>query len=475
MRFKDLPIRQKLVSIIMLTSGAVLILTVAGFFAYEFFTFRHTIMQHLTTLGKIVAYNSTAALAFDDPDEAVEILSALKAEKHIVAAGLYDINGKLFSHYPAHMLATDFPSLPSKEGFFFDESFLQGFQPVVQGNKRLGTLYIKSDLGALEDRLKLYFIIVVLIMAFSSLLAFLLSKIMEKRISDPILDLADTARSVYEHGDYSVRAMKQGKDEIGSFTDAFNKMLMRIEEQSNTLSDFNNQLQLKVAELQKTNADLDNFIYTASHDLKAPISNIEGLVISLNEELSTTKNQQTELILQIIEVSIQKFKNTILDLTEIAKIQKEIDSEIEEVDIQLLLDEIISSIQNIITKVDVEIQINLSCKIIRYSKKNLRSILYNLISNAIKYHSPHRKPEVRINTWTSDGYCIISVKDNGLGLAPYQKEKVFAMFKRFHDHVEGTGIGLYIVKRIVENSGGKIEVETEKEVGSEFKVYLKMQ
>jgi signal transduction histidine kinase len=99
--------------------------------------------------------------------------------------------------------------------------------------------------------------------------------------------------------------------------------------------------------------------------------------------------------------------------------------------------------------------------------------MYNLISNAIKYKSPDRKPVVSIRTEKVNGFCLISVKDNGLGLSPEQKEKIFQMFKRFHDHGEGTGIGLYIVKRIVDNAGGKIEVESEKDKGSEFKVYLK--
>src|SRR6059036_1951305 len=100
MLLRDRPIRRKLMTIILLTSGTVLLLTCAAFFAYEFLTFRRATVRQLSTLGEIIAANSTAALAFDNQDDAKEVLAALKAERHIVAASLYDKNGTLFSKYP---------------------------------------------------------------------------------------------------------------------------------------------------------------------------------------------------------------------------------------------------------------------------------------------------------------------------------------------------------------------------------------
>lgn len=113
------------------------------------------------------------------------------------------------------------------------------------------------------------------------------------------------------------------------------------------------------------------------------------------------------------------------------------------------------------------------CPNIKFSAKNLRSILYNLLSNSIKYASPERPPEVLIKTAKLDGYQVLIVKDNGLGIQNKNREKIFSMFKRCHDHVEGTGIGLYMVKRIVDNAGGKIEIESDMEKGSAFKIFLK--
>src|SRR5438105_3193674 len=112
MLLKDRPIRRKLMAMILLTSGVVLLQTCAAFFAYEFLTFRQATVRQLSTLEEIIAANSTAPLAFDNQDDAKEILAALQAEQHIVAASLYDKHGKLFSKYPADLPTTAFPATP---------------------------------------------------------------------------------------------------------------------------------------------------------------------------------------------------------------------------------------------------------------------------------------------------------------------------------------------------------------------------
>ncbi|MFD3003322.1 ATP-binding protein [Pontibacter toksunensis] len=103
----------------------------------------------------------------------------------------------------------------------------------------------------------------------------------------------------------------------------------------------------------------------------------------------------------------------------------------------------------------------------------MRSIVYNLLSNALKYKSPERKPHIKVTARTAPGYVLLSVEDNGLGMNMADEGKIFSMFKRLHDQVEGSGIGLYIVRRIVENAGGFIEVESEVGIGSTFSVSFK--
>lgn len=232
MLFKNIPIQKKLVRIISLISGIVLVITSVTFFIYEFYSFRKTSIEKLSTIGAIISTNSTAALAFDNANDAKEILAALKAETHIVAAALYDKDGNLFSQYSSGSGSPVFPARPGSEGYRFEDAHLQGFHPVVQDTRQLGTLYLKSDLGAMYERMQLYSIIVVLVIALSFLLVYILSRILQKSVSVPILALAETAKVVSNKSDYSLRAVKQGEDELGSLTDAFNHMLAQIEEQT---------------------------------------------------------------------------------------------------------------------------------------------------------------------------------------------------------------------------------------------------
>jgi hypothetical protein len=156
MIFKNVPIQRQLITVILVITGAALLLTCSAFFAYEFFAFRQTTVRELNTLGEIIASNSTAAVAFDSRADAGQVLSALKAERHIIGACLYDKEGKLFSCYPASLPIEAFPSGPGEAGYRFESAHLVGFQPVVQGNRNLGTLYLKSDMGAMVERFQLY-------------------------------------------------------------------------------------------------------------------------------------------------------------------------------------------------------------------------------------------------------------------------------------------------------------------------------
>src|SRR5690606_11634714 len=108
-----------------------------------------------------------------------------------------------------------------------------------------------------------------------------------------------------------------------------------------------------------------------------------------------------------------------------------------------------------------------------YPRKNLRSIIYNLLSNAIKYRSKDRQLEIDIKTYAENSTIVLMVRDNGMGISKEHQPKLFTMFKRLHTHVEGTGIGLYIIKRIIENRGGWIEVESDLDKGTTFKAYFK--
>lgn len=234
----------------------------------------------------------------------------------------------------------------------------------------------------------------------------------------------------------------------------------------------NEELMRKNKMLLKINTDLDNFIYTASHDLKAPIANLEGLIFLLSKRIQGRLSDEEQKILNMMKQSIEKLRHTIDDLKEITKAQKGLDDKMEEISITSVLEEVKSDIENMIQEADAQFIESLEVTKIRFAKANLRTILYNLISNAVKYRSPDRPLNIVIKTYALDSEIALSISDNGLGLSENQQSKLFMMFKRFHSNTEGTGIGLYIIKRIVENAGGHIEAQSELDKGTTFTIFF---
>jgi PAS domain S-box-containing protein len=226
-------------------------------------------------------------------------------------------------------------------------------------------------------------------------------------------------------------------------------------------------------ELERTNTDLDNFIYTASHDLKSPVTNLEGLMGILKKSVIEKLDEKEENILGMMDNSVQRLHKTIGDLVEITKHQKDLEDAVEEpLLFRELSREVKEDIYHLITESKATIQEDFEVEKVVYKKSNLRSILYNLLSNAIKYRNPERELKVELKTFVEDGCVVLSVKDNGLGLNPNQQKNLFTLFRRMHQHVEGTGVGLYTIKRIVENNRGRIEVKSEEGKGTEFLVFL---
>jgi two-component system, sensor histidine kinase and response regulator len=248
----------------------------------------------------------------------------------------------------------------------------------------------------------------------------------------------------------------------------------RVRDRTDELLNKNVELELKNKELQRINSDLDNFIYSASHDLKAPIANLEGLTSILRKRMTLKLADEEIKIFDLIKLSINKFNLTIKDLTEIAKVQKDAGDQKECVSFKEIFDDIRIDTQKLVKECSASINEFYDVPELWFARKNMRSICYNLFTNAIKYRDPKKDLIINIQTYRKGEYVVLSVADNGLGIDPIHKEKMFIMFRRFHNHVEGSGIGLYIVKKIVENHGGKIELESEKGKGATFKIYFKL-
>ncbi|MBF9255100.1 GAF domain-containing sensor histidine kinase [Pontibacter sp. 172403-2] len=263
---------------------------------------------------------------------------------------------------------------------------------------------------------------------------------------------------------------------IGMFTMFTDLLAFHLQSQDLLERSYNANIKLqdKNKILSNTNFDLDTFVYTVSHDLKAPISNIEGLIDALSDTVSKENLDRGEIkkIVGLMKSSLKRFAVTIRNLTTVVESEANSDGEIHEaVNIPALVEEVKQDLNQQIAVCNARIEV--ICEdnlLVNFSKKNLKSILYNLVSNAIKYRSPERPAEILVKVDKVDEKTQLTVKDNGLGIPHHQQNKVFTMFKRLHDHVEGSGIGLYIVKRIIDNMNGQIRVDSTLNQGTTFTV-----
>jgi len=229
------PIRRTLMQMITLCCGTSLLIAMASFFGYELMSFRQSSVERLQILGRAIATNSTAALAFDNSSDAATVLGALRADPNITAAALYDAQGQIFAIYPANLTRQQLPARPDMQGYRFSHWHLNGFQPVMDGTRQLGTLYVESNLDAMLGRLKMYALTALIVAALSTLAAYLISRRLQRRLLGPIAALADTARAVSDRHDYSVRAQHSGMLEFDLLTDTFNHMLTQIQESAGKL------------------------------------------------------------------------------------------------------------------------------------------------------------------------------------------------------------------------------------------------
>jgi signal transduction histidine kinase/ActR/RegA family two-component response regulator len=245
---RDLPVRRKLTLVIVLTSTVALLLLCGVLGAYQFFTFRQVMIHDDTVLADILAQNTQASLAFQDESDAQQKLSALQAKPSIVAACLYDENGRQFARYVRDNATVSLPDQPSADGNRFESGHLLTIRPVMLNGKRIGTIYIETSLKEMYDRLALFAGLAAGVLAGSVLVALLLASWLQRPISQPILKLAETARRIAENKDYAVRVEEKGRDETGLLTHAFNQLLASIEERDRALRTANDSLRQEIVE-----------------------------------------------------------------------------------------------------------------------------------------------------------------------------------------------------------------------------------
>ena len=224
--------------------------------------------------------------------------------------------------------------------------------------------------------------------------------------------------------------------------------------------------------MERLISDYETLLDTISHDVKTPLTTLV-LAIDLFKNVSPEDEKEFQTLLQMLDNAIRKMHQIINELTDARKQEHKYKSEEELLNFGHILEDVRLTLSHNIKDSGAIIQSELNVQEITFSRRKLRSIIYNLVNNAVKFKSEERRPEIFIKTVSEDNFTIISVKDNGIGIDSNKQEAIFSKYFRLENNIEGSGVGLYLVKEIVTNAGGKILVESQPGKGSEFKVYLR--
>jgi PAS domain S-box-containing protein len=229
---------------------------------------------------------------------------------------------------------------------------------------------------------------------------------------------------------------------------------------------------LLIKELSKSNADLKQFSFITSHNLRAPLSNIAAILTLI--DYSTLSKENLQLI-EMLKESGEQLSATIEDISNILIIKNNINIHVTSINLETIYAEISKSFLIELKNINGSVFTNFEVSQLNFHRTYIESIFINLISNAIKYRSPYRPLILRITSHKDDnGNCILTFADNGIGIdLKRHRDRVFGLYQRFNDKIEGHGLGLFIVKSQITALGGTIEIESEVDKGTSFIITLK--
>ncbi|AMJ65533.1 sensor histidine kinase [Hymenobacter sp. PAMC 26628] len=272
------------------------------------------------------------------------------------------------------------------------------------------------------------------------------------------------------HGE--VRAVNQ---QLRDSLDALTETRQEINLKNAQLVAANTELAATNAKLARTNRDLDNFVYAASHDLKQPVNNLRGLFDELRRS-ATFHDPEEAQVLRLVDGSLLDLSTTITALAAAVQAERgpgELASE--PVALAELVAEVVAALGPQVQAIRARVHTDFGAlPALPYVRSNLRTILLNLLANALKYCHPGRAPQVWLRTLWAAGQPVLEVQDNGLGInLERHGNELFQLFRRFHPHsASGTGVGLFLVNRLVQAQGGRIEVTSQEGQGTTFRLYL---
>ncbi len=495
---QNMAIKHKLITIVMLTCIMALMLVGGAFLFWEWRGLRNNMFENLSTQARITAENCKAALTFEDIGDAEETLKALKANSSIVFACVYKKSGEVFATYAqdkadkAHLMIE-----AQQQGSNSSGGLLTIFEPIVLDDETIGMVCLRCDLGPMYAALRHNAQNTVIALALAAIAAYFISSRLQRIISGPILALAKVARDVSEKRDYSTRATKQNNDEVGLLIDSFNEMLeqiqqrdselvkakgeleVRVQERTSELTNANEHLKEEIGErekaerkqtqllkeLESANQELKDFAYIASHDLKAPLRAIKTLADWISTDYADKLDRDGQEQLNLLKQRVDRMHNLIDGILQYSRVGR-----VREKNVNVHLDKLLPEIIDILAPpANIKITMDTEMPVIKCEETRITQVFQNLLSNAVKYMDKS-DGLIRVGCIEEGEFWKFSVADNGPGIEKQHWERIFKIFQTLapRDEFESTGIGLTVVKKIIELYGGGIWVDSEVGKGTTF-------
>lgn len=499
---RPLGIRGKLLGLVLVATLTAVLLSAAVLTLVEDWRLEGQLLEDQRALARIVAENLSAALAFDDPPAAQEVLFSLRAKSHLAAACVYDGAGALFAAWSRGAVPCPPAAGPARAEIGDERAEVT--HPVVLEDAALGTVLLVSELVEIRRLLRFQMLLQVLAAIGAIAVAMLVALRLQRVVSQPVAELAETAAAITRREDYSLRARRRGEDEIGQLVAAFNHMLERVEERDAALREAKEALEERVAErtrelaaelaerrraeaelaernrqLADSNRELDDFAYIASHDLKEPLRGIHNYAGFLLEDYADALDDAGRTRLETMMRLTRRLERLIDTLLHYSRVGR-VDLAVTEVDLGEAVAELLESLAPTLAADGAEVVVH-PLPTVRCDRARIGEVFRNLIVNGIKYNDRSSK-RVEIGFLPPGTAAageepdptegpVLWVGDDGIGIAPRHREVIFDIFKRLHPREAyggGTGAGLTIVKKVIERHGGRIWLHSEPGAGTTF-------